>query len=160
MSLRKSNIRTMFRVIRTLFVIFFKLACLAKSVSTQGTFIQCPSHWDPRCCFSTSQSMAVSNGKEWDIVGIKMTYNPKYPSPEIQDDSLARGPKLLSIKNYVIDIERRPFSASTMSRSYFASFPVCVYKFSSHYLNKIIFIDNSLGLLARESPCTMQPRKL
>jgi len=31
--------------------------------------------------------------------------------------------------------EKRPVSASIMSRSYFASFPVCVYKFSSHYLN-------------------------
>jgi len=40
-----------------------------------------------------------------------------------------------------------------MSRSCFASFPVCVYKFSSHYLNNIIFIDNSLGPLARDSPC-------
>ena len=40
-----------------------------------------------------------------------------------------------------------------MSRSCFASFPVCVYKFSSHCLNNIIFIDNSLGPLARESPC-------
>ena len=35
--------------------------------------------------------------------------------------------------------ERIPVSASIMSRSYFASFPVCVYKFSSHYLNNIIF---------------------
>jgi len=35
--------------------------------------------------------------------------------------------------------ERRPVSASIMSRSCFASFPVCVYKFSSHYLNNIIF---------------------
>ena len=34
--------------------------------------------------------------------------------------------------------ERRPVSVSIMSRSYFASFPVCVYKFSSHYLNNII----------------------
>ena len=41
-----------------------------------------------------------------------------------------------------------------MSRSFFASFPVCVYKFSSHYLNNIIFIDNSFGSLARESPCS------
>ena len=40
-----------------------------------------------------------------------------------------------------------------MSRSCFASFPVCVYKFSSHYLNSIIFIDNSLRPLARDSPC-------
>jgi len=35
--------------------------------------------------------------------------------------------------------ETRPVSASIMSRSCFASFPVCVYKFSSHYLNNIIF---------------------
>ena len=35
--------------------------------------------------------------------------------------------------------ERRPVSASIMSRSCFASFSVCVYKFSSHYLNNIIF---------------------
>ena len=35
--------------------------------------------------------------------------------------------------------ERRPVSASIMSRSCFASFLVCVYKFSSHYLNNIIF---------------------
>ena len=34
---------------------------------------------------------------------------------------------------------KRPVSASIMSRSYFASFPACVYKFSSHYLNNIIF---------------------
>ena len=71
----------------------------------------------------------------------------------LQGDSLARGPKILSIKHYVTDIERRPFSASIMSRSCSALFPVCVYKFSSHYLNNIIFIDNSLGPLARESPC-------
>ena len=72
----------------------------------------------------------------------------------IQSDSLARGPKLFSIKNYVIVIERRPFSASILNRSCFATFSVCVYKFSSHYLNNIMFIDNSLGPLARESPCT------
>ena len=35
----------------------------------------------------------------------------------------------------------------------FSTLPVCVYKSSSHYLNNIIFIDNSLGPLARESPC-------
>jgi len=33
--------------------------------------------------------------------------------------------------------ERRPVSASIMSRSYFASFPACVYTFSSYYLNNI-----------------------
>ena len=53
----------------------------------------------------------------------------------------------------VLGCERRPVSASIMSRYCFASFPVCVYKFSSHYLNNIIFIDNSLGPLATELPC-------
>jgi len=53
----------------------------------------------------------------------------------------------------VLGCERRPVSAFIMSRSCFASLPVYVYKFSSHYLNNIIFIDNSLGPLARESPC-------
>jgi len=39
----------------------------------------------------------------------------------------------------VLGCETRQFSAPIMSRSCFASFPVCVYKFSSHYLNNIIF---------------------
>ena len=39
----------------------------------------------------------------------------------------------------VLGYERRPISASIMSRSCFASFPVCVYKFSRHYLNNIVF---------------------
>ena len=53
----------------------------------------------------------------------------------------------------VLGCKRRPVPAPIMSRSCFASFPVCVYKFSSHYFNNIIFIDNSLGPLATESPC-------
>jgi len=55
----------------------------------------------------------------------------------------------------VLGCERRPVSASIMSRSCFSSFPVCVCKFSSHYLNNIIFIDHSLGPLATESPCIL-----
>ena len=39
----------------------------------------------------------------------------------------------------VLGYERKPVSALIMSRSCFASFPVCVYKFSSHFLNNIIF---------------------
>ena len=35
----------------------------------------------------------------------------------------------------------------------FPSLPVCVYKSSSHYFNNVIFVDNSLGPLATESPC-------
>ena len=38
-----------------------------------------------------------------------------------------------------LGFERRPVSASIMSRSCFTSFSVCVHKFSSHYLNNIIF---------------------
>jgi len=40
----------------------------------------------------------------------------------------------------VLGCERRPVSASIMSRSFFASFPVCVYKFSSHYLKNNILL--------------------
>ena len=39
----------------------------------------------------------------------------------------------------VLGCERRPVSASIMSRSCFASFPVRVYKSSSHYLYNIMF---------------------
>ena len=45
----------------------------------------------------------------------------------------------------VLGCERRPVSASTMSRSCFASLPVCVYKFSSYYLNNIIFYRQEFG---------------
>jgi len=53
----------------------------------------------------------------------------------------------------VLGCEMRPVSASIMSRSCFASFPVCVYKFSSLYLNNIIFTDNRLRPLAKDSSC-------
>jgi len=89
----------------------------------------------------------------------------------IQGDSVARGPKRYtprdssrqrrhsgkSIPKFgethssVLGCERRPVSASILSRFCFASFPVCVYKFSSLYLKNIIFIDSSLGPLATES---------
>ena len=39
----------------------------------------------------------------------------------------------------VLGCERRTVSASIMSRSCFASFPICVCKCSSHYLGNIIF---------------------
>ena len=64
-----------------------------------------------------------------------------------------RIPEFGEMHSSVLGSERRPVSALIMNRSCFASFPVCVYKFSSHYLNNIIFIDNSLGPLATESPC-------
>jgi len=48
-------------------------------------------------------------------------------------------PEFGEMHSSVLGCERRPVSASIMSRSCFASFPVCVHKFSSHYLNNIIF---------------------
>jgi len=45
----------------------------------------------------------------------------------------------------VLGCERRPVSTSIMSRSCFASFPVCVYKFSNHYLNNLIFYRQVFG---------------
>ena len=48
-------------------------------------------------------------------------------------------PEFEETHSSMLGCERRPVSASIMSRSCFASFPVCVYKFSSHYLNNIIF---------------------
>ena len=53
----------------------------------------------------------------------------------------------------VFGCERRPVSASITRRSCFASFFHFHFSFSSHYLNNIIFIDNNLGPLARESYC-------
>jgi len=48
-------------------------------------------------------------------------------------------PEFEETHSSVLGCERRPVSASIISRPCFASFPVCVYKFSSHYLNNIIF---------------------
>ena len=62
-------------------------------------------------------------------------------------------PEIGETHSSVLGCERKPVSASIMSRSCFPSFSACVYKFSSHYLKNIIFIDNSLGPLARDSPC-------
>ena len=91
----------------------------------------------------------------------------------IQSDYFARGPKRYTPRDLscqrrhfeksipefrethssVLGCERRPVSASIMSRSCFVSFLVCVYKFLSYYLNNLIFIDNSLRSLARDSHC-------
>ena len=62
----------------------------------------------------------------------------------------------------VLGYERRPVSASTMSRSCFASFPVCVYKFSSHYLNNIIFYRQYFGNSSDRITlyCAFEPRVL
>ena len=55
-------------------------------------------------------------------------------------DTLGKSiPEFGETHSSVLGSERRPVSASIMSRSCFASFPVCVYKFSNHYLNNIIF---------------------
>jgi hypothetical protein len=62
-------------------------------------------------------------------------------------------PEFWETQSSVLGCKRRPVSTSIMSRSCFPSFPVCVYKFSSYYLNNIIFVDNSSGPLATESSC-------
>ena len=82
----------------------------------------------------------------------------------IQGDSLAKGPKQIWEKysriwrnsfkcawmweetSFSIDYEQVLFG------SFFFHFH---FSFSSHYLNNIIFTDNSLGLLATESPSTI-----
>jgi len=65
-------------------------------------------------------------------------YTPRDSSR--QRRHLGKGiPEFGETHSSVLGCERRPVSASIMSRSCFASFPVCVYKFSSHYLNNIIF---------------------
>ena len=65
-------------------------------------------------------------------------YTPRYSSRQ----SLHFGKSILEFRethSSVPGCESRPVSASIMSRSCFASFPVCVYKFSSNYLNNILF---------------------
>jgi len=76
-------------------------------------------------------------------------YTPHNQTTQIhytpRDSSCLRRPFGKSIPEFgethssVLGCERRPVSASIMSRSCFASLSVCVYKFSSHYLNNIIF---------------------
>ena len=48
-------------------------------------------------------------------------------------------PEFEETHSSVLGCETRPVSASIMNRSCFASFPVCVYKCSNHYLNNIFF---------------------
>jgi len=54
-------------------------------------------------------------------------------------------PEFGEMHSRVLGCERKPVSASIESRSCFASFPVFVYKFSSHYLNNIIFYRQMFG---------------
>ena len=64
---------------------------------------------------------------------------------KIQGFSLARGPKLLSIKIILLILKGDHFQRRLWKRSCFASFQLCVYKFSSHYLNNIIFYRQQFG---------------
>ena len=54
-------------------------------------------------------------------------------------------PEFGETHSWVLGCKRRPVSAWIMSRSCFASFPVCVYKLSSNYLNNIIFYRQQFG---------------
>jgi len=64
------------------------------------------------------------------------TTERRYTPRDFQYSSI---PEFGETHSSVLGCERRPVSASIVSRSCFSSFPVCVYKFSSHYLNNIIF---------------------
>ena len=55
-------------------------------------------------------------------------------------------PEFVETHSSVLGCEWRSVSVSVMSRSCFASFPVCVYKFSSHYLNKNFFYTIVWGI--------------
>jgi len=65
-------------------------------------------------------------------------YTPRYSSRQRRHFGKSN-PEFGETHSSVFGCESRPVSASIMSRSCFASFPLCVYKFSSHYLNNIIF---------------------
>ena len=69
---------------------------------------------------------------------IQRCYKPTDSSRQLQQFGKCI-PEFGKTHSSVLGCERRPVSASIMSKSCFASFPVCVYKFSSHYLNNIIF---------------------
>jgi len=66
------------------------------------------------------------------------SYTPRDSSPQLRHFGKSI-PEFGKTHLSVFGCERRPVSASILSRSCFASFPVCVYKFSSHYLNNINF---------------------
>ena len=71
----------------------------------------------------------------------------------IQGDSLARGPKLLS------NAEHRQMQVTGRVQYIaegpccFPLLPVCVYKFSSHYLNNIIFYRQQFGASSKRITC-------
>jgi len=65
-------------------------------------------------------------------------YTPRDSSRQLRHFG-KRIPEFGKTNSNVLGCETRIVSASIMSRSCFASFPVWVYKFSSHYLNNIIF---------------------
>ena len=65
-------------------------------------------------------------------------YTPRYSSGQ-RRHFWKSIPEFGETHSSVLGCEKRQVSASIMRRSCFASFPVCVYKFSSHCLNNIIF---------------------
>ena len=69
---------------------------------------------------------------------IQRRYTPKDSSRQLRHFGKSI-PEFGETHSIVLGCESRPVSASIMSGSCFASFPVCVYKFPSHYLNNIIF---------------------
>ena len=58
---------------------------------------------------------------------------------------LLGAPEFGETHSSVLGCKRRPVSASIISRSCFPSFPVCVYKYSSHHHNNIMFYRQQFG---------------
>ena len=87
-----------------------------------------------------SESCAVNQ-----IIGTHMV-QPDSPQMKIKGDSLARGPKLLSNSEHrQMQVTGRAQYIAGRGPCFFPSLPVCVYKFSSHYLNNIIFYRQQFG---------------
>jgi len=102
--------------------------------------------WPPRSPYLTPADFFL-----WGLLKVKCTkiqpaqsnnskrYTPRDSSR--QPRHFGRSiPEFGETHSSVLGCERRPVSASIMSRSYFASFPVCVCKCSNHYLNNIFFL--------------------
>jgi hypothetical protein len=90
--------------------------------------------WPPR-----SPDLTPADFFLWGLLKSKLYKNTPHTIEQLKEAIRHSIPEFGQTHSSVLGCEMRPFSASIMSRSCFASFPVCVYKFSSHYLNNIMF---------------------
>ena len=120
------------------------LACEKLKVFFPGRIIS-QNLWPPRSPELTPTNFFLWDllkGKVYKITHRTMEHLKDAIRQEIQAVNVDFGksiPEFGETNSSVLGCERRPVAASIMSGSCFASFPVCVYKFSTHYLNNIIF---------------------